>query len=590
MQAFIVFTCLVMCASALVIEKADREFDMTGHLLKVEDKLIVLGSDKTEHDFEYQLSADLGPKAVYFEASGKAGDKRERLTATPGKDGSKTSWKIKFSQPLASGERAKVQITVVFAGVLRPYPKEIKQSEKQKILFTGNAHLYSPYEVKAESVRFSLPTTQIESYTKTKPVTVSDNTITYGPYENLKAFSEFSVSVHCENNKPFLSVRSMKRIVDVSLWGSNIAIEEHYEVYHSGAVLNGPFSRYDYQIHQDGVSSIKSFKTVLPAAARDIYYRDEIGNISTSNVREMTDGVEMEIRPRFPLFGGWKTVYYIGYNIPAYQFLYKKDGHYALKMPFVDHVYDDQYIEDFTLKVILPESADILKFYPPFSVERRPNEAKNVYFDFTDSIVRPIFVANAKNLVEQHIQDYTLEFNYRSIYLLRQPLLFTTAAMVLFITVIIFFRLDFAITRDAQAEAKMRASSHSEAIMRQVKALKSHYNQFTEIVGKFKTTKEAASFLQARKRVEHSMKTAADELGAIRDLIKKESAEFAENVNEILRADSAVHEILQKHVTAVEKFANGKTDKARFTTEEDDLRGLLRESVGRLDTAAGHFA
>lgn len=29
---------------------------------------------------------------------------------------------------------------------------------------------------------------------------------------------------------------------------------------HSGATLKGPFSRFDYQRNQDGVSSVKSFK------------------------------------------------------------------------------------------------------------------------------------------------------------------------------------------------------------------------------------------------------------------------------------------------------------------------------------------
>lgn len=66
------------------------------------------------------------------------------------------------------------------------------------------------------------------------------------------------------------------------------------------------------------------FQTLLPSSARDVYYRDEIGNISTSNLHETDDGVELELRPRFPLFGGWKTNYYIGYNIPSYQYLFSK--------------------------------------------------------------------------------------------------------------------------------------------------------------------------------------------------------------------------------------------------------------------------
>ena len=44
---------------------------------------------------------------------------------------------------------------------------------------------------------------------------------------------------------------------------------------------------------------MKSFKTILPAAAADVYYRDEIGNISTSNLRVDEEFVELELRPRW---------------------------------------------------------------------------------------------------------------------------------------------------------------------------------------------------------------------------------------------------------------------------------------------------
>ncbi len=85
--------------------------------------------------------------------------------------------------------------------------------------------------------------------------------------------------------------------------------------------LQGTFSRYDYQ-RTPTHAAIKSFKVALPASARDVYYRDAIGNISTSNMLIQEDAVEVELRPRFPLFGGWKTQYYIGYNVPAYEYLY----------------------------------------------------------------------------------------------------------------------------------------------------------------------------------------------------------------------------------------------------------------------------
>ena len=66
-----------------------------------------------------------------------------------------------------------------------------------------------------------------------------------------------------------------------------------------GAILRGSYSRFDHQrVPNSGASSVKSFKTILPAAAADVYYRDEIGNISTSNLRVDEDYVELELRPR----------------------------------------------------------------------------------------------------------------------------------------------------------------------------------------------------------------------------------------------------------------------------------------------------
>lgn len=50
----------------------------------------------------------------------------------------------------------------------------------------------------------------------------------------------------------------MERVIEVSHWG-NIAVEETFDVSHSGAKLKGSFSRYDYQRQQDGFSSVKSF-------------------------------------------------------------------------------------------------------------------------------------------------------------------------------------------------------------------------------------------------------------------------------------------------------------------------------------------
>lgn len=35
---------------------------------------------------------------------------------------------------------------------------------------------------------------------------------------------------------------------------------------------------------------------------------------------------QLEIEPRFPIFGGWKTTFTIGYGLPLQDFLFESDG------------------------------------------------------------------------------------------------------------------------------------------------------------------------------------------------------------------------------------------------------------------------
>ena len=64
------------------------------------------------------------------------------------------------------------------------------------MLFKGNHYVYSPYKIKSQTTKVLLPSSIVESYTKTlKPVAHSDATITYGPYANVEPFSSEEVRI-----------------------------------------------------------------------------------------------------------------------------------------------------------------------------------------------------------------------------------------------------------------------------------------------------------------------------------------------------------------------------------------------------------
>ncbi len=169
-------------------------------------------------------------------------------------------YRIELPNELRAGQTITLEIEVAHAHALRMYPTEITQGERQLVLYKTNANYYSRYTSQTQKTTVTLPTDRAESYTQTpKPVVKSEQTITYGPYENVAALTRNDISLHYENNNPFLTVSNLNRWIEVSHWG-NIAVEETIDIYHSGAKLKGPFSRLDFQRRQDSYSAVKTFK------------------------------------------------------------------------------------------------------------------------------------------------------------------------------------------------------------------------------------------------------------------------------------------------------------------------------------------
>nr|KAG5702235.1 hypothetical protein BaRGS_030590 [Batillaria attramentaria] len=356
----------------------------------------------------------------------------------------------------------------------------------------------------------------------------------------------------------------MERIIEVSHWG-NIAIEEHVDLRHSGATLKGPFSRFDYQRSQDGVSSIKSFKTILPASARDVYYRDEIGNISTSHMRELDDAVDVELRPRFPLFGGWKTRYFLGYNVPSYEYLFNKGDSYALKMRFVDHVYDDMVVDEAVVKVILPEGSKNIEVRTPFKVKREPDE---LHFTYLDTTGRPVVVMRKENLVEQHIQDFELHYTFQRMLLLQEPLLVVGAFYLLFLVVIIYVRLDFSITKDEAKESRLRVASLVEEVQSTQDRRSALYQSYDDAINRFKTTKDTAAFQASRKKVDADYKQLTTQVQNIYQQLKTEGTDIAEKVAELQRLDGQYKDQINLAITLAEKLVAGKASRQQYLDSE----------------------
>jgi len=218
---------------------------------------------------------------------------------------------------------ANFKVQLVYKGLLIPHPKTIIQNENQLVKYTDSHHFYSPYTTQSQETEVILGTTVVESRSTFPPVSSNGESLTYGPYTDVPAWSTPSdaLYVHYECNTAFITMDEVTRRITVShssWFYPGLHIEDDYSLRHSGAVLKGPFSRFEYQRNAKafGASAFQNLRTELPVDALDFYYQDALGNISTAMPLASNDSLTIELSTRFPIFGGWKNHFQVGYYLP----------------------------------------------------------------------------------------------------------------------------------------------------------------------------------------------------------------------------------------------------------------------------------
>jgi len=496
------------------------------------------------------------------------------------------AYKVDLKDAISSKGSLTLEVDMVMDQLLKMYPAELTQRESQLVLYTGNHYAYLPYKVKSQTTKVTLASSNVESYSKVKPYSQNDNTISYGPYANIEPLSVEEMTVHFENNRPFLEITHLERTIELSMWG-NIAIEETVDVRHVGAKLKGSFSRLEYQRENSGVSSVKNFKTVLPASAHSVYYRDDIGNISTSALRVLDDSVEVDLRPRFPLFGGWKTHYILGYSVPSYEYLYNKGDNFVLNMRLLDHVFDDMLVDEFTLKIILPEGSEMPKLHTPYPVKR---EGDSLHFTYLDTKGRPVItIRNVGKMAEKHIQDFQLEFKFAKLSMLREPVLLIVAFFTFFALAILYVRLDFAITKDEGTENKLKVAGYCEKVSGHQEKRMGHYQAFENLLVSLKSSKDVAAFQNASKNVASDHKNETSAINDLSAVLKNLSPEVNDKIGELQKQDKIFREHQMTQSGLIEKLVTGKVGKQQFIDQDGIIVKKKDECLEKMNGILAHL-
>ncbi|CAM9688459.1 unnamed protein product [Phaeothamnion confervicola] len=295
----------------IVNTEVKRKIDVSTNVAKVSTIYAATGLPASGGKYKFGLPLDRMEHLAYFRASA---ERKPVEAKRVGDEGAFAMFEVKAKG--ASDGTYTLKVFAVYTGVLTPYPKEITQLEDQMVVYEDVLLAPTPYKTAAQSTTVLLASetaSSIVDYSGNPPRVVKGDSITYGPYyEAAPLVSQDRLRVHYVNHAPFAKAESCLREIEVSSWG-NIAVEELYELVHDGAALKGGFSRLDYGTRRSGYVPNPSFRmlnAVLPPSARDIYYRDRIGNISTSAIKQNKDNIELQLATRYPIFGGWRTSWY----------------------------------------------------------------------------------------------------------------------------------------------------------------------------------------------------------------------------------------------------------------------------------------
>ncbi|WEW57985.1 dolichyl-diphosphooligosaccharide--protein glycosyltransferase subunit 1 [Emydomyces testavorans] len=376
---------------------------------------------------------------------------------------------IHLPKPLQPSSRLTLSISYYLLSALAPLPAAIQQDAKQYLSYSFSAYAPSAYVTVVQWTKVKFPTTDIPDYTTTNGLKASPgsdpdkqgSTFTYGPYKTLKVApgTVEPITVRYEYTRPIITATLLERDIEVSHWGGNLATEDRYWLQNNAAHLAKQFSRVAWSVktlHGAPSVAISALRVVLNPGAVDPYFTDDIGNVSTSRFMpgHGTRHGLLDIRPRYPVFGGWKYSFRIGWNDALSTFLRKaKTGDtYVLKLPFLDVPRNSEGVqyEKIALRVVLPEGARNVRYELVDGIGL-PNEIQSeitLHKTFMDTVGRTVLKLTTTNVADEaRDAQLIVVYDYPFLASLRKPMTIFAGVLSVFVAAWAIGNIDVSIKR-----------------------------------------------------------------------------------------------------------------------------------------------
>ncbi|GAA5996074.1 dolichyl-diphosphooligosaccharide--protein glycotransferase subunit OST1 [Rhodotorula paludigena] len=455
-----------------------------------------------------------GNKGGWVEAvEGRGGARRKIDLAAVGSDDDTTYYSLALIPPHSS-DKTYLTISAVLPHASRPEPPSMPQTvESIYMLFEGD--LLAPLaglspeqkrKLKDMKVRVKTPTPRIVNVHSPDGFVVHQQqgspTVTFTLQGDAAELGPQVARVHYQQPQAVASIRKLDRIVELSHWGDNLAVQDNIDLFNSGPTLMGQFARIDYQkalMHRrQGTTAVASLSLSLPPSTRNPYFYDVVGNVSTSRFRpgggassnphkavlpsqqkkkaSRTPAV-LELQPRYPLMGGWNYSFTVGFDLPLGEYVKmrqgSKKGQYVAAVPFLTPV-EGVAVDEVRVEVRLPEGARDIRVRQPFPLttlsypvftprlfgkHHTVAEGGAVAWTYLDSTGRPTVVMTKEACTDRHGEDVLIEYTLPvDVDLLQKPLACAAVLFSLFAVIIFAKRLSWNIVAPKAVAASAPAS------------------------------------------------------------------------------------------------------------------------------------
>ncbi|KAL1944192.1 hypothetical protein VTO73DRAFT_3377 [Trametes versicolor] len=381
---------------------------------------------------------------------------------------------VELPKALNTNGTANLVVETVQTHATFPWPQEAAQKDPQSLKYTAELFVISPYKTSVQRTKIRAPTTTVHSYTEPEDVafttdavvTKAGATITYGPFHEIPASAtqdfvdtkQKQVTVHYTYDHPVVEVKKLERAVEISHWGANLNVDNTMVFYNAGPRLKGHFSRLEYQTQnyfgRAAAHMLPGINLILPAGIHSAYYYDLVGNVSTSHLRtapsvpkgENSNAYSLlELRPRYPVMGGWNYSFTLGWDSPLqdYAGYDKSTGKHIVGVPLMT-VIPTAVVDEAEIKLILPEGATDIEYFTPYPAL---SEHISNHITYLDTIGRPKITLKYKELTDKHTGNIYVTYKVPFRAHMQKPLAVATAFLGVFALALTWRRVDTRIRR-----------------------------------------------------------------------------------------------------------------------------------------------